>query len=119
MQLRNSKVLKFFALILFLLEFLSPAMLANVKKNDGDPYKTHFSTQESSNILLALLHENLTETEENKEDQKDQVALSDILVSVLFTIEPQKQSSLRQRFLVTINLTKALQRYSLFCNYRI
>lgn len=118
MHLRHNRTLKLFVLILFLLEFLSPVMLASAQKNNSDPFQTHFSTLESSNVLLALLQEDLTETEENKEDQKEQFALIDFLKPSFWSVECNDHS-LRQRFLISTRFTEAPERFLMFCTYRI
>lgn len=78
MAIRANKFLKFFAIALFMLEFLAPALpcLANTPTETFD--KTSLdSTSTHSGIFLALFAEQLNENEEGRENYKSPLPFID------------------------------------------
>lgn len=78
MAIRANKFLKFFAIALFMLEFLAPALpfAANTPTETFD--KPSFdSTSTPSGIFLALFAEQLNENEEGRENYKSPLPFID------------------------------------------
>lgn len=72
MQLRSNIPLKFFALILFTLEFLAPAMVTGFASGEVVHEKTLVvSSLNSRNPFLSVFFEELCENEEGKEFARD------------------------------------------------
>lgn len=78
MPLRTNKVLKLFALVLFTLQFLAPAILVDIADNEGrqDKFQLVAHTHQQ-NILYSIFVEELTENEEGRESQKDLTLFSE------------------------------------------
>ncbi len=77
MRLRTNQVLKIFALLLFSLEFVSPAFLVDFSEQSGRPDKVQLlDGTHHQNILYSIFSEEITESEEGREGQKDSVAFT-------------------------------------------
>jgi hypothetical protein len=81
MKIRFNNILKLFATLLFLLEFLSPALAISVKHNDLTNDQMH--EKQMPNFWLTIYNEELTEGEENRENEKSQVILLDCVTVLL------------------------------------
>jgi hypothetical protein len=72
MQLRSNIPLKFFALILFTLEFLAPAVVTGFASTETGHEKTLLvSSSHHRNPFLSVFFEELCENEEGKEFARD------------------------------------------------
>ncbi|MEK6782494.1 MAG: hypothetical protein AABY93_12360 [Bacteroidota bacterium] len=72
MQLRSNIALKIFALILFTVEFLAPAMVTGLTYDEAAQEKTlSVSSSGIHNPFFSVLFEELCENEEGKESDRD------------------------------------------------
>jgi len=77
MRLRTNKVLKFFALLLFSLEFLAPAILVDIAAAESNQDQVQLvDGVHHQNILFSIFSEEITENEEGREGHKDSVVFS-------------------------------------------
>jgi len=78
MRIRTNKVLKFFALLLFSLEFLAPAMLVDISDPQGSQDKVQLvDGGHHQNMLYSIFTEEISENEEGREGQKDIILFTD------------------------------------------
>ena len=78
MRIRTNKVLKFFALLLFSLEFLAPAMLVDITDPQGTQDKIQLvDGAHHQNMLYSIFTEEISENEEGREGQKDIILFTD------------------------------------------
>lgn len=74
MPLRTNQVLKIFALLLFSLEFLAPAILVDVTSQEGGHDNVQLiDGNHRQNILYSIFAEEITENEEGREDHKEAI----------------------------------------------
>jgi hypothetical protein len=79
MRLRTNQVLKIFALLLFSLEFLSPAFLVDFSNPDSRHDKVQLvDGNHCQNILYSIFAEEITENEEGREDHRETIHFSEI-----------------------------------------
>ena len=72
MRLRTNQVLKIFALLLFSLEFLAPAFLVDIADATGSQDIVQITDgAHHQNILYSIFAEEITESEEGREDHKE------------------------------------------------
>jgi hypothetical protein len=120
MRIRYNKVLKIFAILLFLLEFLSPVMLVGAKAPDGDTLHPHLvSGDHARNFVYSIFREDSAESEENKEDQKGSIVLFDFSVASCLISSAESSSSLHQLFLTTHRDASAPPLFKLNCTFII
>ena len=78
MRLRTNKVLKFFALLLFSLEFLAPAILVDMADSGGNQDSVQLvDASRHQNFLFSVLTEEISENEEGREGQKEIITITD------------------------------------------
>lgn len=79
MGLRTNKVLKFFALLLFSLEFMAPAILVDIANAESNQDKVQLVADGAhhQNILFSIFSEEITENEEGRAGQKDTILFAD------------------------------------------
>jgi hypothetical protein len=78
MRLRTNKVLKFFALLLFTLEFMAPAILVDIAHTESNQNTVQLvDGGHHQNILFSIFSEEITENEEGREGQKDTILFAD------------------------------------------
>ena len=78
MRLRTNKVLKFFALLLFSMEFLAPAMLVDIANPQVSQDKVQLTDGgHQQHMLYSIFTEEISENEEGREGQKDITLLND------------------------------------------
>ena len=79
MRLRTNQVLKIFALLLFSLEFLAPALLVDIADPSGSRDKVQIiDGARHQNILYSILAEEVTENEEGRENHKEVILFTDV-----------------------------------------
>jgi hypothetical protein len=79
MRLRTNQVLKIFALLLFSLEFVAPAILVDFSSPDARHGKVQLvDGNHYQNILYSIFAEEITENEEGREDHKEPIHFSGI-----------------------------------------
>ena len=79
MYLRTNKVLKFFALLLFSLEFMAPAMLIDLADSGLSQDKVQLiDSGHHYNILYSIFTEEISENEEGREDQRVIILFTDL-----------------------------------------
>lgn len=118
MLMRYNKALKLFAILLFLVEFLSPAMMANAKAPTGDSIHSQIvSGDHAKNFLYSVFREDSVESEKNKEDAKGSIVLFDFLSASILVCHAKNSDSLHQHFLTTHRYTAEPPLFKLNCTF--
>ncbi len=121
MALRYSRILKLFAILLFLLEFLAPAAMAANQAEPCDKSATHLvDGDHGQNFIYSLFREELTENEESKEDQKNPIVLFDLnIVSSFFQVNDLLPSRYQSFLISAIKFDTEPPLFKLHCIYLI
>lgn len=120
MRIRYNKVLKIFATLLFLLEFLSPIMLASASTLERDTLHPQLiRADHAHNFVYSIFREDSPESEENKEDHKGSVVLLDFSISSLRVTTIKSSDCLHQYFLTSHRYTIQPPLFKLNCIFII